>query len=186
MNAVAPRRNLEIKARLASLESARQIARRLATDYLGFQTQTDTYFHARSGRLKLREIDGQPAVLIAYARPDVPGAKGSDYHLIPVADAAALKHGLTAALGVAQIVRKRREIFLCENVRVHLDDVADLGTFLEFEAVILGDADARRAPSQIAALRERFGIRDADLLAGSYAEMSTADAGRIAEAPPVH
>ena len=91
---VAPRRNLEIKARIASLEAARKW-RAVATSYLGFQSQTDTYFACRHGRLKLREIVGEPAVLIAYSRPDQPGAKGSDYHLIPDADA--LKSGLTAA-----------------------------------------------------------------------------------------
>jgi adenylate cyclase class IV len=156
---------------LPSLPAAREIARALATDYLGFQTQTDTYFRCQQGRLKLREIAGEPAVLIAYARPDQPGPKESDYFLIPASHPAELKAGLLAALGVACVVRKRREIFLDANVRIHLDEVEGLGTFLEFEAVIVDDADAARAPQQIAELRQRFGIADADLFAGSYAEM---------------
>ncbi len=167
----APRRNLEMKARLASLDAARRVARELATADLGVQLQTDTYFHCQHGRLKLREIAGEPAVLIPYTRPDQPGAKASDYQLIPVSDAAALKQGLTTTLGVLQVVDKRREIFLVDNVRIHLDEVAGLGTFLEFEAVIVDDATAARAPSQIAALLAKFNVATQDLLSGSYAEL---------------
>ena len=53
---VAPRTNIELKARLASLETAREVASRLATERLEDQRQVDTYFHCREGRLKLREI----------------------------------------------------------------------------------------------------------------------------------
>ncbi|MGK3856667.1 class IV adenylate cyclase, partial [Enterococcus faecium] len=82
------------------------------------------------GRLKLREIDGQAAVLIWYDRPDHDAARLSKYHLVPVADPAALKAALTDALGVRGEVRKRREIYLWHNVRIHLDEVAGLGSFL--------------------------------------------------------
>jgi predicted adenylyl cyclase CyaB len=181
-----PRHNLELKAHVRSLQAARQIARELSTDYVGVQVQTDTYFHCRNGRLKLREIVGQPAVLIPYLRPNEPHAKGSDYRLIHVADAGQAKSGLEAVLGVLTVVRKRREIFLWENVRIHLDEVDGLGTFLEFEAVIVDTASANRAPQQLQQLCARFGVQDEDLITGSYAEMLAAETGRIAEAPPVH
>ncbi len=45
---------------------------------------------------------------------------------------------LCAAAGLALRgeVRKRRELLMYHNVRIHLDDVQGLGTFLEFEAVV--------------------------------------------------
>lgn len=49
------RANLELKARCADLERARERARGVATAWLGVDEQTDTYFTTRSGRLKLRE-----------------------------------------------------------------------------------------------------------------------------------
>ena len=55
------------------------------------QRQVDTYFVCASGRLKLREIDDQVAQLVAYARAREANAKASDYHLVPVAEPAALK-----------------------------------------------------------------------------------------------
>ena len=167
----APKRNIELKAWLASLEAAAAVAQRLATNHLGVQRQTDTYFHCRHGRLKLREIDGQAAQLIWYQRPDQSGPKASDYRLTAVAEPEALKQTLAAACGVLVVVGKRREIYLYENVRIHLDEVAGLGTFLEFEAVLSDGQDDAAGHCQLAWLSEQFGLGKADLLGGSYSDL---------------
>ncbi len=163
------RANLELKARCADLERARERALEIATAWLGVDEQTDTYFATRAGRLKLRESSLSGAQLVPYSRADEPGAKRSDYQVIAVEDGAGLLRLLTAMLGVHRVVRKRREIGLYENVRIHLDRVAGLGTFIEFEAVWDGApeglADQQR---KLAFLRERLGVRDEDLIAGSY------------------
>jgi adenylate cyclase class 2 len=164
-------RNIELKARLHDLAAARNVAQRLATASLGIQQQTDTYFHCRRGRLKLREITGQIAQLVSYERADQVDAKGSDYQLIDVPDPAALKHALSAALGVRIVVAKRREIYLVDNVRVHLDEVAGLGEFLEFEAVLSPGRDDASGHQQLLELQAAFGIRPGDLLAVSYADL---------------
>ncbi len=166
-----PRRNVELKARLPDVERARTVAARLATQRAGEQIQVDTYFHCAHGRLKLREIDAQRAELIAYVRADEPDAKASAYHLLDVPDAAALKAALASALGIRCVVRKRREIFLYHNVRIHLDQVDGLGEFLEFEAVLGPDVDAAKGRDQVADLVERFAVAESDLLTGSYGEM---------------
>jgi predicted adenylyl cyclase CyaB len=121
--------------------------------------------------LKLREIDDDTAQLVGYFRPDGIEAKLSDYRLTEVQDAQSLKQTLAAALGVLIVVDKRREIFLYDNVRIHLDQVAGLGTFLEFEAVLSEQIDADHGQQQVAFLREQFGLLPADLLANSYAEL---------------
>ncbi len=163
--------NIELKARLADLAAAREVAAAIATKRLGVQRQIDTYFHAREGRLKLRQIDGLKAELVWYDRPDQTGAKASRYVLVPVSNPESLKQALAAAWGVRCVVDKRREIFLVDNVRIHLDEVTDLGTFLEFEAVLGPRVDAAAGAAQVADLIERFSIRPDDLLAGSYADM---------------
>lgn len=164
-------RNIELKVRLASLDAARTIAQAIATERLGRQHQVDTYFRCRQGRLKLREIDGSSAQLVWYARPDEPGPKPSDYQLVPVSDPQTLKAALEAALGIECVVDKRREIYLWENVRIHLDEVSDLGTFLEFEAVVGPNVDDAAASAQLEYLSEKFSLARGDLLSGSYADM---------------
>lgn len=164
-------RNIELKARLVDLETARKVAAVIATKRLGAQHQIDTYFHCAHGRLKLRQIDGLRAELVWYARADQQGPRASDYQLVPLAHPETLKAALSAALGVRAVVEKRREIFLYHNVRIHLDDVAGLGRFIEFEAVLGRDVDEAAGRALLDSLQHHFGISPADLLAGSYGEM---------------
>ena len=109
--------------------------------------------------------------MVWYARPDEPGPKACDYVLVPVSDPAPLKAALAAALGARGVVRKRREIFLHHNVRIHLDEVAGLGSFLEFEAVLGPGIDDAAGRAQLDQLIREFGIQPADLLTVSYGEM---------------
>jgi adenylate cyclase, class 2 len=167
----SPLRNVELKARIDAGERVRSIAAQLATARLADQHQIDTYFVCLHGRLKLREINAQRAELIWYERPDQTEPKPCRYCRIPVADAAAVKHALQAALGVRVVVEKHREIYLFHNVRIHLDQVTGLGHFLEFEAVLGTKVTEDEGRRQVEQLQARFGIATADLLTGSYADL---------------
>lgn len=164
-------RNIELKARLADFEVARLTAQALGATHAGVERQVDTYFAVPQGRLKLREINDREARLVGYVRPNDLQAKASDYTLVPVVVPLQLKELLASALGVVAVVSKRREIFLWHNVRIHLDQVDGLGTFLEFEAVLAPDESDESGRRQVAELRAAFGIADGDLLAASYADL---------------
>lgn len=167
----APNRNVELKARLGDLDRARQTAIDLGADPGGIEQQRDTYFPVPHGRLKLREIEGKQAVLISYSRPDTFETRRSDYTLVPVPDLDLLKQALTAALGVQVVVEKRREIFFYRNVRIHLDQVAGHGTFLEFEAMLRPGQPEDEGHALLRELRHRFGIQEEDLMEGSYGDI---------------
>ncbi len=165
------RRNLEVKARCAQLAATRAAVHRLGARPVGVEQQTDTYFAVPNGRLKLREIQGQPAVLIAYDRPDRREARLSTYHLVPVSDAAALKAALALTLSIRGEVHKRREIYLWHHVRIHLDEVEHLGAFVELEAVLSSDEEAIEAPAHVTHLCRELAIASVDQIAPSYAEL---------------
>lgn len=161
--------NVELKARLR--DPAAALARALALGAVdqGTLVQRDTYFPAPSGRLKLREIEGSQAELIAYVRADAAGAALSSYVRVPADDA--LGDALGAALGTRVVVAKQRRLLLLGNVRIHLDDVEGLGSFLEFEAV-LGPGGLREAAvAQVKRLQREFGLEEDDLVAVGYADL---------------
>ena len=135
------------------------------------EAQTDTYFQVHAGRLKLREIEGQAAQLIWYLRPDTAGGRLSDYQLTAVLDPAALRAMLAGALGLRRVVKKRREIYLWKNVRIHLDVVEGLGSFLELEAVVTAEEDLAASQRHLDMLTDALGIRPGDTIAGSYADL---------------
>jgi len=165
------RRNLELKARLASLNEARRIAESLEHRRLADQHQLDTYFCCSRGRLKLREIRHVRAELIAYARPDQLMAKESCYYIIPVTEPEPLRQALAWTLGVRGRVEKHRVIYLHRNVRIHLDTVTGLGTFLELEAVIDASHDEAASQALVTSLQQLFHIVEDDLVASSYGDL---------------
>ena len=168
----ANRRNLELKARHADLGAARNAVSVIGNIRAGgVEIQVDTYFHVPQGRLKLREINEESATLIFYERSNRAEARICNYQLVPVLDAGALKAALAAALGVRGVVRKRREVYFWHNVRIHLDEVAGLGTFVELEAVLGPDEDENRAQERLEHLCELMGIADVDLLGQSNADL---------------
>ena len=164
--------NIEIKVRYPDLEKARRIAQALQTQYVGVLDQTDTYFKTNTGRLKLREFGSGPAQLIPYQKSYAAAPSRSDYALMTVEDPALVKRLFGLLLGIEFVVAKHREVFLIENVRIHLDEVAGLGNFVEFEAVFTTDTHQARAleTSKVERLMELFEIKASDLMTQSYVD----------------
>ena len=175
-------RNVELKAR--DPDPARTLERALAlgADDRGEFRQRDTYFAGATGRLKLREHEtgGSPMwdelieyshELIGYTRPDSTEARTSSYRRVPVADVAPLHEALDAAYGTLVTVAKRRHLLIWEGVRIHLDDVDGLGTYVELEAVADPDSDLTAEHEKVERLRAELGIEDEHLVATSYADL---------------
>jgi predicted adenylyl cyclase CyaB len=178
--------NVELKARLADPEQTLARALALGAQDQGTLTQRDTYFPARYGRLKLREIDGQAAELIAYSRTDDSDAALSRY--VRATASADTAEALDSVLGTRVVVAKQRRLLLHGNVRIHLDAVEGLGSFLEFEAV-LGPQDSRAdGEAKVAHLQQALGISADDLIAVGYADLleQSADSLRAAAAQAWH
>jgi predicted adenylyl cyclase CyaB len=172
MNGSILRRNVELKARCADLAAARRAAEEIGAEFVEVLEQRDTYFVVPQGRLKLRECAGRGAELIGYARGDRAAARGSDYRITVVSDPDGLRSVLEAALGVRGEVVKRRELWMLNGVRIHLDQVKELGEFIEFEAVMEAGEDDAIGLEKLAQLRRAFLIRDDDLVGNSYSDLA--------------
>jgi homotetrameric cytidine deaminase len=164
--------NVELKARDPDPDATAARALALGAVDHGLLHQRDTYFAGRHGRLKLREQNDSTSELIAYRRADATEPGESSYTRVEVADAAALGEALAAALGTVVVVRKRRRLLIWDGVRIHLDEVKDLGTFLEFEALVAPDgSDLAAAEDKVAHLRTELAIEDDALIASGYSDL---------------
>ncbi len=167
--------NLEIKARAADWN--RQLA--LAGSVARFRAalwQRDTFFRVNQGRLKLREEWDQDAStasarLIAYHREDTPTPSPSMYQMTDAPDPDALKEILAGTLGVQVTVEKTRHLFLAGQTRVHLDDVRNLGRFIEIECPVQAAGPPGREQDILEDLTERLEILPGHRLAGAYADL---------------
>jgi len=127
-------RNVEIKARCSDPEPVRNILVANRAEFIGTDSQTDTYFNVAEGRLKLRQGNIENH-LIRYHRSDKSGPKISGVMLYKPGDAETLKSILADALGVKVVVDKVREIYFIGNVKFHIDRVEGLGGFVEIEVI---------------------------------------------------
>jgi adenylate cyclase class IV len=166
--------NVEIKARFDDHERGARLARDLGADLHGRLAQADTYFNIRPGRLKLRHTRAGPVEryeLIHYRRWNRPGAKTSNYELLPVTDGPRTLDFFTAALGVLVRVDKERVVYVKDNLRIHLDALPGLGQFLEFELIVAPARSLEACRARIQELLGLFGIGPADLVKVSYSDL---------------
>jgi len=164
-------RNVEMKARLASIAAIEPTVAALATAGPIPIAQDDSFFHCPRGRLKLRVFADGSGELIAYERSDTPGPKLSDYVRVPVAEPAALREALARACGLRGRVVKERTLYLIGATRVHLDVVEGLGHFLELEVVLRDDQTPAEGEAIAQRLLVAFGIAPAQLLARAYIDL---------------
>ena len=177
-------RNIEIKARIGSVDALLPRACALAGSQAELIQQDDTFFHVAHGRLKLREFADGSAELIHYQRPDSKAAKASDYVRVAVADGAALRQALARGCGLLGRVRKTRWLLVVSDgdfsTRIHLDRVEGLGDFMELEVVLQEDQSDAQGTAVAEALMRRLELDRESRLAGSYFDLM---AGSVGETP---
>jgi adenylate cyclase class 2 len=161
--------NLELKAHDPDPRGTLGAARATGAMDRGILEQRDTFFWLPAGRLKLRR-QGDRAELIHYLRPDRSQPTPSCYRRSALADPKHTEAQLDAYLGTTAVVVKRRRLLIKDNVRIHLDEVSGLGSFVELEAVAPPGIPPEGQLGVINALRRALGITDDRLLPGAYAD----------------
>jgi len=126
-------RNVEIKARIESVETIAAKVAAIADQGPFDIPQDDAFFACERGRLKLRAFSATEGQLIFYQRANQAGPKESFFVISPTASPDSLREALSLAYGQAGRVRKRRVLYLVGRTRVHLDRVENLGDFLELD-----------------------------------------------------
>jgi adenylate cyclase class IV len=163
------RRNVELKASDPDPGRSLELCLGLgATDH-GWLHQIDTYFQVSAGRLKLREQD-DTAQLIHYERADEATARESRYRIVEIEDPVGLKDALARALTVKVIVSKARHLLLWRNVRIHLDEVKELGNFIELEAVAAAGSDLTNEQDNLSVLLSALAISPEQIVAVGYSD----------------
>jgi len=163
--------NIEIKARCNNPEEIREVLKSQNADYKGLDSQIDTYFKASNGRLKLREGNIEND-LIYYERKNEKGPKQSNIILYKTAQNSQIKEILEKSLGTLAVVDKQREIYFIDNVKFHIDNVRNLGSFVEIEAIDRnGTIGIEKLTEQCNYYMNLFKIEKNDLIDISYSDM---------------
>jgi predicted adenylyl cyclase CyaB len=166
-------RNIEIKARIASVDALVPIAAALSHQGPVELAQDDTFFGCPSGRLKLRVVSATEGELIFYQRANETGPKECFYLRVPTSSPDTLREMLSLAYGQVGRVVKHRTLYLTGRVRIHLDRVEGLGHFLELEVVMEEDEPPDSAVREALTLMARLGIEPSELVEAAYVDLLT-------------
>jgi len=164
-------RNVEIKARIESVDALEPRAAALADEGPTEIVQDDTFFACPSGRLKLRAFSEKDGQLIFYRRPDQAGPKESFFLISPTSSPDTLREALTLAYGQAGRVLKRRTLYLAGRTRIHLDRVEGLGDFLELEVVMAEGEPAEDGVAVAHDLLAKLGSAPGQLVERAYVDL---------------
>jgi len=136
-------RNLEIKVQLKSHREIKRILEKNNIPLKEVLHQKDIYYNVDRGILKLR-IENDKQTLIFYDRNEKSKKRWSDYYLLDLSSINANVY-LKRFLSIKVVVQKKRELYLYNNTRIHLDFVKGIGYFLELETrVVKGLKDAEK------------------------------------------
>ncbi len=169
--------NVECKHELRDAALCRLALSSLKATKVATLVQTDTYFKLADGRLKKREsiADGvaQPVEFIFYHRDNQAKARVSRFTIYSVAEAAQYFGSTEPPVWVT--VKKTRELYMVEGVRVHLDDVQGLGQFVEFEALVSPSNNLIKSYDAVHQLQEALAPALGGPLSQSYSDMLASD-----------
>ncbi len=106
--------------------------------------QKDIYYEFPNGNLKLR-IENGSYCLIKYSRDEINPERWSNYELLYLSGENPEKY-LAGLFNEIAVVEKTRNLYIYKNTRIHLDEVKDLGKFLELETVVenITDEEAKK------------------------------------------
>ena len=165
-------KNFEIKTPISNFKEVRSFAKNLYIHYKKknfiIEYQKDIYFKIQSGRLKLRIINKKIGELILYDRKETKKLRVSKYIISRTEDFKNLNTILSNFFKVIVIVEKLREIYIFNNIRIHLDKVKNLGEFLEFEIIY---NNFNKAKKQMIFLIDYFKLDKHKFINHSYSDL---------------
>ncbi|MCK5044410.1 class IV adenylate cyclase [Candidatus Parcubacteria bacterium] len=162
--------DIEIKAVFEDHNKIRDIISQKGAKLIGVFDMEDIYFNVPHGRLKARAGDIKD-ILIQYNRENISTPKKSEFLVSVIQKDSNIIPSLSKALGVKVIVRKKREIWILDNIRFHIDNVEELGKFIEIEARGESDDDLPKLKKQIKEFLDLFNIEEDNFIKGSYSDL---------------
>jgi adenylate cyclase len=163
--------NVEIKAILRDRKSVEGAAVQLSDIGPELIHQQDYFFNCDGARLKLRIFAPDRGELIRYERSNVAETRSSHYLIARTPDPVVLLEILTQTLGRVGVVKKLRTLYVIGQTRVHLDQVSELGDFLELEVVLRPEQSEADGKTIADSLLSTFKIHEKDLLAEAYVDL---------------
>ncbi len=182
---------VEVKIPIENRKSVEEALRRIGAQRLNSETQVDAYFDhpARAFQetdeaLRLRsrhpDVAGKepdntfpPPYELTYKGPKLESRSKSRVELSVHISNIDSARSILESLGFKHVatISKRRVFYTVDSITVSVDDVDDVGLFLELERVVTSKRDMNPALNMIFNLIERLGLDSNSSIRTSYLEL---------------
>jgi predicted adenylyl cyclase CyaB len=126
--------NFEIKTKIDNQSEVIKRIKNIGAIYKEKMDQTDYYFQTGTSKEKIREINNQEISFISYKRSEQKNRKDSNYTITTLSPEQ--KESFLRNNRPLCVVSKVRQLWMYKNTRIHVDNVDELGDFMELETVI--------------------------------------------------
>lgn len=162
-------KNLEIKARIDDINEPQILLKKIGAKFINRGRQIDTYYIVPSGKFKLRKFNQKNGNLIFYKRKESLNPKWSNYLIFHISEPDKFNKFLQQIFPTQTIVNKIRIFYRYKNARIHLDNVKNLGKFIEIEAEVKnGELQAKKTMRE---LLNYLKIPKRDFIKKSYSDL---------------
>jgi adenylate cyclase class IV len=149
------------------------------TDSLGhFKESTSTYFNVLRGELKLQvtyqKQNQSYGQLIAYKRipTSVEGVYLAEGSVTGVESVENLKNTLHVALSELGTLNAKRRVFATDKITIHLDEIEELGTFIEIDIPLTSEFEPTQEELTIMSqLQCSLHIKPSHIIPNSYLDL---------------
>ena len=163
--------SVEIKAYCKDFAKIKNILLRINAEEIGSDHQIDTYFHSKSGKLKLREGNVY-SELLHYTEESGKQTIKRKHNTYHSTSNSCLKEILEKTIGSKCVVDKNRATYQLDNVYFHLDTVKGLGDFIKIESIDLdGSKDSQKIQAQCNQYLKTLEINAKDIVSSPYSEL---------------
>lgn len=159
---------LDFKAELRDPDLARIIARQQRACFIIALKQHDQHYKLPEGKLLRRTSPGEPIEWIHFIREKRARPTMSHFQIYDERKALE-KWGTLMKPWVC--VEKSREIIMIDQTTIRLDQVKELGWFMELSVLVTPKHNLARCYDTIASLRRAFAMALGEAVAGSYADL---------------
>jgi predicted adenylyl cyclase CyaB len=159
--------SIELRARLDDVQRGLDRAAVVTGSIPREVVQEDVFFNARRGRLFIRREESR-AELISYSKAERPHPRPSAYFRQTLSDPDSKERELKDTFGVAARVAKRRWVFEFEGGRIHIDDLGQLGAFVEIAVQTPSKDQVPRSYARLRKMARAMGVREGALIGEEY------------------
>jgi len=169
---------VETKLKIDCIEHIEERVKELIGDYQGEKTEIDLYFDhpdmqilSGGGALRVRDSNGK--YRLTYKGPKKDDETTSREEIEIGIESAREMIKILDELGFYEIceVKKLRKTYLLKDLIITLDNVADLGEFIEVEGKASNDQEFEEKKGEIFKLLKKLGLSTEGISQRSYLEM---------------